>query len=93
MIIFVKSFLKNKCSAFKCSITFACIILSTPNNRAEKEWGDGLRGLSLSAAIYSLLKLENGPMHIKNWRYLISNQVLCTGIIKISVKFSQMFLC
>ncbi|XP_053555540.1 solute carrier family 12 member 4 isoform X2 [Bombina bombina] len=35
---------------------------------AEKEWGDGIRGLSLSAARYSLLRLEEGPPHTKNWR-------------------------
>ncbi|XP_050554869.1 solute carrier family 12 member 4 isoform X3 [Spodoptera frugiperda] len=35
---------------------------------AEKEWGDGLRGLALSAARYSLLRLEQGPPHTKNWR-------------------------
>uniref|UniRef100_A0A4W5PHA2 Solute carrier family 12 member 4 n=1 Tax=Hucho hucho TaxID=62062 RepID=A0A4W5PHA2_9TELE len=35
---------------------------------AEKEWGDGIRGLSLSAARYSLLRLELGPPHTKNWR-------------------------
>ena len=68
---YLKSFLEVRCAACKFSITFACMKLSTPNNRAEKEWGDGLRGLSLSAAIYSLLKLEDGSMHIKNWRYLI----------------------
>lgn len=27
---------------------------------AEKEWGDGIRGLALSAARYSLLRLEEG---------------------------------
>lgn len=36
---------------------------------AEKEWGDGIRGLSLSAARYALLRLEEGPPHTKNWRY------------------------
>ncbi|KAK1889894.1 Solute carrier family 12 member 6 [Dissostichus eleginoides] len=35
---------------------------------AEKEWGDGIRGLSLSAARYALLRLEEGPPHTKNWR-------------------------
>lgn len=38
------------------------------NIRAEKEWGDGLSGLALSAARFSLLRLEEGPPHIKNWR-------------------------
>ncbi|XP_077315366.1 solute carrier family 12 member 5 isoform X2 [Lithobates pipiens] len=35
---------------------------------AEKEWGDGIRGVSLSAARYALLRLEEGPPHTKNWR-------------------------
>nr|XP_055058222.1 solute carrier family 12 member 7 isoform X1 [Misgurnus anguillicaudatus] len=35
---------------------------------AEKEWGDGLRGLSLNAAHYSLIKLEETQLHTKNWR-------------------------
>lgn len=37
-------------------------------HRAEKEWGDGIRGLSMSAARFALLKLEEGPPHVKNWR-------------------------
>lgn len=36
--------------------------------RAEKEWGDGIRGYSLTAARYALLRLEEGPPHTKNWR-------------------------
>lgn len=35
---------------------------------AEKEWGDGLRGLSLSAARFALMRVEEGPPHAKNWR-------------------------
>jgi hypothetical protein len=35
---------------------------------AEKEWGDGVRGLGLSAARYGLLNLEDKPPHTKNWR-------------------------
>nr|XP_018900328.1 PREDICTED: solute carrier family 12 member 4 isoform X2 [Bemisia tabaci] len=35
---------------------------------AEKEWGDGIRGLSLSAARFALLRLEEGQPHTKNWR-------------------------
>lgn len=50
------------------SFTFmSCLFRS--HNRAEKEWGDGIRGLSLSAARYALLRLEVGPPHTKNWRY------------------------
>jgi len=37
-------------------------------HRAEKEWGDGIRGLALSAARFSLLRVEEGPPHAKNWR-------------------------
>lgn len=37
-------------------------------HRAEKEWGDGIRGMSLTAARYALLRLEEGPPHTKNWR-------------------------
>lgn len=36
--------------------------------RAEKEWGDGIRGMALTAARYALLRLEEGPPHTKNWR-------------------------
>ncbi|CAB1461138.1 unnamed protein product [Pleuronectes platessa] len=35
---------------------------------AEKEWGDGIRGLSLSAARYALMRLDEEPPHTKNWR-------------------------
>ncbi|KAG9352567.1 hypothetical protein JZ751_020981, partial [Albula glossodonta] len=60
-------------------VNLACAVqtlLRTPSWRprfkyyhwAEKEWGDGIRGLSLSAARYALLRLEAGPPHTKNWR-------------------------
>ncbi|KAL9974990.1 hypothetical protein ACROYT_G012103 [Oculina patagonica] len=42
---------------------------------AKIEWGDGFRGLALSAARYSLLRLEEGQPHTKNWRPQIL--VLC----------------
>lgn len=42
--------------------------LLPPPHRAEKEWGDGIRGLSLNAARYALLHVEHGPPHTKNWR-------------------------
>uniref|UniRef100_A0A915IK69 Uncharacterized protein n=1 Tax=Romanomermis culicivorax TaxID=13658 RepID=A0A915IK69_ROMCU len=36
---------------------------------AKKEWGDGIRGLALSTAQYSLLRIENRKQqHPKNWR-------------------------
>uniref|UniRef100_X1Z3Q1 Amino acid permease/ SLC12A domain-containing protein n=1 Tax=Capitella teleta TaxID=283909 RepID=X1Z3Q1_CAPTE len=34
----------------------------------EKEWGDGIRGLSMSAAQKALLKLDEEDPHTKNWR-------------------------
>lgn len=48
-----------------CDFINPCVLLI----RAEKEWGDGIRGLSLSGARYALLRLEVGPPHTKNWRY------------------------
>ena len=36
--------------------------------RGEKEWGDGIRGLSMSAAQRALLKLDEEDPHTKNWR-------------------------
>lgn len=42
--------------------------MSSAPQRAEKEWGDGIRGLSLNAARYALLRVEDGPPHTKNWR-------------------------
>ncbi|XP_077866597.1 solute carrier family 12 member 6-like [Saccoglossus kowalevskii] len=45
-----------------------CIYKYIEYRGAEKEWGDGLRGLSLTAARFSLLRLEDNPPHTKNWR-------------------------
>uniref|UniRef100_A0A4W3K0E6 Solute carrier family 12 member 7 n=1 Tax=Callorhinchus milii TaxID=7868 RepID=A0A4W3K0E6_CALMI len=45
-----------------------CIYKYIEYRGAEKEWGDGIRGLSLNAARYALLRLEDGPPHTKNWR-------------------------
>ncbi|XP_016116125.1 solute carrier family 12 member 6-like [Sinocyclocheilus grahami] len=62
-----KRFITEKCSQYNVSDivqikTSVCVF------RAEKEWGDGIRGLSLSAARFALLRLEEGPPHTKNWR-------------------------
>ncbi|KAK0422326.1 hypothetical protein QR680_007506 [Steinernema hermaphroditum] len=35
---------------------------------AKKEWGDGIRGVALSTAQYSLQKIEEKEPHPKNWR-------------------------
>ncbi|VDK84015.1 unnamed protein product [Onchocerca ochengi] len=44
------------------------IILTFAIYKAKKEWGDGIRGLALSTAQYSLLKVEDKDPHPKNWR-------------------------
>lgn len=56
---------------------------------AEKEWGDGLRGLALSAARFSLLRLEEGPPHTKNWRPQIL--ILSKLDSKLNVKYRRMY--
>ncbi|RNA10301.1 solute carrier family 12 member 6 isoform X2 [Brachionus plicatilis] len=45
--------------------------------RAEKEWGDGIQGFSMSAARFALQKLEESPPHVKNWRPQILLLVKC----------------
>ncbi|XP_067309912.1 solute carrier family 12 member 7 isoform X2 [Pseudorasbora parva] len=45
-----------------------CVYKYIEYRGAEKEWGDGIRGLSLNAARYALIKLEEAPPHTKNWR-------------------------
>ncbi|XP_064639994.1 solute carrier family 12 member 4-like isoform X3 [Lineus longissimus] len=45
-----------------------CIYKYIEYKGAEQEWGDGIRGLAMSAARYALLQLEEGPPHTKNWR-------------------------
>ncbi|KAK6642647.1 hypothetical protein RUM43_004149 [Polyplax serrata] len=56
---------------------------------AEKEWGDGIRGLALSAARYSLLRLEEGPPHTKNWRPQIL--ILAKPTDELSPKYRKIF--
>ncbi|KAB0369754.1 hypothetical protein FD755_018747 [Muntiacus reevesi] len=52
-----------------CAMLIAgCIYKYIEYRGAEKEWGDGIRGLSLNAARYALLHVEHGPLHTKNWR-------------------------
>ena len=60
-----------------------------PSFRAEKEWGDGLRGLAMSAARFSLLRLEEGPPHTKNWRPQIL--VMAKVDSKLNVKHKRLF--
>jgi hypothetical protein len=55
---FMKSFSKiNENNYHKLSLPFS-------QYSAEKEWGDGIRGLALSAARYSLLRLEEGKKNL-----------------------------
>uniref|UniRef100_A0A671WR32 Solute carrier family 12 member 7a n=1 Tax=Sparus aurata TaxID=8175 RepID=A0A671WR32_SPAAU len=46
----------------------SCIYKYIEYKGAVKEWGDGIRGLSLNAARYALIRLEEVPLHTKNWR-------------------------
>ncbi|KAE9550063.1 hypothetical protein FO519_006727 [Halicephalobus sp. NKZ332] len=51
---------------------------------AEKEWGDGLKGLGLSAARFALLNVDDsGQTHTRNWRpqllVLYPNSYLFSG--------------
>ncbi|XP_069035640.1 solute carrier family 12 member 5 isoform X2 [Lepisosteus oculatus] len=54
--------------AIVAMVIATCIYKYIEYRGAEKEWGDGIRGLSLSAARYALMRLEEGPPHTKNWR-------------------------
>ncbi|XP_042574142.1 solute carrier family 12 member 7 isoform X4 [Cyprinus carpio] len=54
--------------AFVVILFSGCIYKYIEYRGAEKEWGDGIRGLSLNAAQYALIKLEEAPPHTKNWR-------------------------
>uniref|UniRef100_A0A8B9KIX0 Solute carrier family 12 member 5a n=1 Tax=Astyanax mexicanus TaxID=7994 RepID=A0A8B9KIX0_ASTMX len=59
------------CSWYYAIVAMAiagCIYKYIEFRGAEKEWGDGIRGLSLSAARFALMRLEEGPPHTKNWR-------------------------
>ncbi|KAJ4925213.1 hypothetical protein JOQ06_017948, partial [Pogonophryne albipinna] len=58
------------CSWYYAIVAMAiasCIYKYIEYRGAEKEWGDGIRGLSLNAARYALIRLEEAPPHTKNW--------------------------
>ncbi|XP_053401754.1 solute carrier family 12 member 4-like isoform X2 [Mercenaria mercenaria] len=55
---------------------------------AEKEWGDGIRGMAMSLARYSLLKVQQTPPHTKNWRPQII--LLCKLDEKLNPKYERM---
>ncbi|KAI1902139.1 hypothetical protein AGOR_G00041630 [Albula goreensis] len=54
--------------ALVAMVIAGCIYKYIEYRGAEKEWGDGIRGLSLNAARYALIRLEESPPHTKNWR-------------------------
>ncbi|XP_060778435.1 solute carrier family 12 member 7 isoform X4 [Neoarius graeffei] len=54
--------------ALVAMVIAGCIYKYIEYRGAEKEWGDGIRGLSLNAARYALIRLEEAPPHTKNWR-------------------------
>ncbi|XP_039591784.1 solute carrier family 12 member 5 isoform X2 [Polypterus senegalus] len=54
--------------AIVAMVIAGCIYKYIEYRGAEKEWGDGIRGISLSAARFALMRLEEGPPHTKNWR-------------------------
>src|SRR4051794_28802641 len=54
-------------SVIACALT-AAIYKYVEWKGAKKEWGDGIRGLALTTAQYSLMKVEDKDPHPKNWR-------------------------
>jgi hypothetical protein len=63
-------------------------------SRAEKEWGDGMRGLSMSAARYALLRLEESQPHVKNWRpqiLILVNSEIGVDSENIKIKHPNLF--
>uniref|UniRef100_A0A3Q3BH07 Solute carrier family 12 member 7a n=1 Tax=Kryptolebias marmoratus TaxID=37003 RepID=A0A3Q3BH07_KRYMA len=65
-----------------------CIYKYIEYRGAEKEWGDGIRGLSLNAARYALVRLEEVPLHTKNWRPQLL--VLCKLDSELKVKHPRL---
>nr|XP_020469031.1 solute carrier family 12 member 7-like isoform X2 [Monopterus albus] len=65
-----------------------CIYKYIEYRGAMKEWGDGIRGLSLNAARYALIRLEEAPPHTKNWRPQLL--VLCKLDSDLAVKHPRL---
>ncbi|XP_041847585.1 solute carrier family 12 member 7-like isoform X1 [Melanotaenia boesemani] len=65
-----------------------CIYKYIEYKGAVKEWGDGIRGLSLNAARYALIRLEEAPLHTKNWRPQLL--VLCKLDSDLAVKHPRL---
>ncbi|XP_033838068.1 solute carrier family 12 member 7-like isoform X1 [Periophthalmus magnuspinnatus] len=74
--------------ALVATVIAGCIYKYIEYRGAEKEWGDGIRGLSLNAARYALIRLEESPLHTKNWRPQLL--VLCKPDSDLSVKHPRL---
>ncbi|KAM9791925.1 solute carrier family 12 member 7-like isoform X2 [Syngnathus typhle] len=74
--------------ALVAMVIAGCIYKYIEYRGAEKEWGDGLRGLSLNAARFALTHLEESPPHTKNWRPQLL--VLCKLDSQLSVKHPRL---
>lgn len=74
--------------ALVAMVIAGCIYKYIEYRGAEKEWGDGLRGLSLNAARYALIRLEETPLHTKNWRPQLL--VLCKPDSDLGVKHPRL---
>lgn len=85
----VVMFLSSWYYALAAMAIAGCIYKYIEYRGAEKEWGDGIHGLALSAARYSLLKLEEGPPHTKNWRPQVL--VLCKLDDELNPKYRKLF--
>ncbi|KAK5613533.1 hypothetical protein CRENBAI_020239 [Crenichthys baileyi] len=79
------------CSWFYALIAIliaGCIYKYIEYRGAVKEWGDGIRGLSLNAARYALIRLEEVQLHTKNWRPQL--MVLCKLNADLEVKHPRL---
>uniref|UniRef100_A0A1W7R9K3 Solute carrier family 12 member 4 n=1 Tax=Hadrurus spadix TaxID=141984 RepID=A0A1W7R9K3_9SCOR len=85
----VVMFLSSWYYALAAMAIAGCIYKYIEFRGAEKEWGDGIHGLALSAARYSLLKLEEGPPHTKNWRPQVL--VLCKLDDDLNPRYPKLF--
>ncbi|XP_018551399.1 solute carrier family 12 member 7 isoform X3 [Lates calcarifer] len=74
--------------ALVAMVIAGCIYKYIEYRGAEKEWGDGIRGLSLNAARYALIRLEEVQLHTKNWRPQLL--VLCKLDSDLAVKHPRL---
>ncbi|KAJ8303240.1 hypothetical protein KUTeg_019636 [Tegillarca granosa] len=66
-----------------------CIYKYIEYKGAEKEWGDGIRGLAMSAARFALLRLQQGTPHTKNWSKTELN--ICKGLTLVNSVIQGVF--